>query len=381
MALGIIGTALAGFAEGVGKTGGEYFMRSQLAEEAAKAQELRDERMNEFQRARDVSTNEMAKKREIDADTRKRAPGMLAEANARGIIASRLHGVNQEATDEAAALAGGAAPIKAKTRLSDREEASIRADSLAAEGEMESAHRIRQDVRDIDRIAADERRSDKSLASHERLSQLMNERIVAEGKLNRDQQADLARERMAELAAQFKNQGLSLQSTEKGMFIVDSKDKSVTPLMFEGKQLKSLKDDDGFKTLAAIGNLAKASADVGDMETSKMYLGMAKNVLESRSKEGESPKKPMRPLANFDNPSAEPRRGAPPAREPASPMPDLESGVSNFGPLTSWSTVEKAVRAGDPAAIAYARKRIAAGPGIVGIQPPESLIQLLSAGT
>lgn len=47
------------------------------------------------------------------------------------------------------------------------------------------------------------------------------------------------------------------------------------------------------------------------------------------------------------------------------------------GMLTPWSTVEERVRAGDPKAIAYTRKRLAAGPGIIGVVPPESIVDYM----
>jgi hypothetical protein len=45
--------------------------------------------------------------------------------------------------------------------------------------------------------------------------------------------------------------------------------------------------------------------------------------------------------------------------------------------FTPWSEIERRVREGDPAAIQYARQRIAKGPGIIGISPPQSLIDYL----
>ena len=118
-----------------------------------------------------------------------------------------------------------------------------------------------------------------------KLAQMTNNRISAESKLGREQQLQMHNERMAEMKEQFKNQGLSIQSTTSGIVIVDAKNKTSTPILdAEGKPLKTLGQDDSFKVLGALGNLAKAAADAGDTATSKMYLDLAANVL--KGKEG-----------------------------------------------------------------------------------------------
>ena len=82
MGLGLIGTALAGAAEGLGRSAAplaQYAVSSQLKAESDKAQAMRDERFNE-----------LANQRDINADQRKRAPIIAATKAADGIIASRL---------------------------------------------------------------------------------------------------------------------------------------------------------------------------------------------------------------------------------------------------------------------------------------------------
>ena len=149
--MGLIGHAVAGGMQGFGTAAGGYAKESFLEAERAAAQKLRDERLDEMQRLRDVRTDDMAKAREVAAEERKRAPGIRAARAAEGLISSGVQAVNQGATDEAAALAGGAAPINAQTKLSDKEEARIRARTYAAEGLEDSAFRFSQEARQIDR--------------------------------------------------------------------------------------------------------------------------------------------------------------------------------------------------------------------------------------
>lgn len=63
--------------------------------------------------------------------------------------------------------------------------------------------------------------------------------------------------------------------------------------------------------------------------------------------------------------------------EPNRPAPLPGAGVAQYGPLTPWSTIEAAARAGDPAAIDYARRRNLTGPGLMGTTIPESMREFL----
>ncbi len=239
MARGLIAGALGGLGEGAMQAGrqlGDYASRSAIQSEAAAIQKERDARLEEF-----------ASAREIRQDTR------------------------------------------ADTRLDKTLGATASEGKLGREHSTELAKITDTRIKEEGKAGRDLTR--EQIASHERLAGATNARISAEAKLNREQQLNMHTERMTELKEQFKNQGLSIQNTTSGIVIVDAKNGKSTPVLdAEGKPLKTLNQDDSFKVLGALGNLAKAAADSGNTETSKMYLDMASKVLSGKGGEGDAKK-------------------------------------------------------------------------------------------
>lgn len=266
------GAGFIDIAQGIGAAGRalEPMARDYLAQEAQKA---RDDRLAELQDVRDARMDERAKAREIDAERRKLEPGKRAAEKASVLIAERTAAMNPVLAENADGTTTPAATV------SEREQAAIRAEALAGEGLVNEAMHARQEVRDIDRLGLDTKRHQETLAQAKELATMTDTRIKEEGKLTREHQERLHRERMAEMQAQFKNQGLSIQSTTDGMVLIDAKINKATPIMVDGKQLKQLKEDDSLKLITALGSMAKASAEIGDNDSAKIYLEIAKSAI------------------------------------------------------------------------------------------------------
>ncbi len=170
MALGMLGTALAGGMVGLGESGkqlGEYVSKSQLLEEAAAIQKQRDATLAAIQERRDAAAaaartadvrlgSELANTNAIAADERKRAPAIRAAAAARGLIGDMTREQNTPVPDE---LGGGPVQLPG-TPISERRQLQIRADEAAKEGLSDDERGYRAQIRDIGRDETNERRLD-----------------------------------------------------------------------------------------------------------------------------------------------------------------------------------------------------------------------------
>lgn len=118
----------------------------------------------------------------------------------------------------------------------------------------------------------------------ERLANLTNDRIKDENKLNREQQLNLHKERMAQMNAQFKNMGLSLVATKDGYVVADAKNPSKSqPLLVDGKPVMPSKDyDESLKLVAALGGLARTANEAGDTAGAKQFADMALSLVQGK---------------------------------------------------------------------------------------------------
>lgn len=115
------------------------------------------------------------------------------------------------------------------------------------------------------------------------LAEMTNDRIKEQAQLTRDQQLQLHQERLAQMNAAFKNQGLSILSTKSGVGIVDAKTNSFTPLLgSDGKPLQQLNQDDSFKLITALATSAKAASDSGDIEMAKKFNSIIMDSLNAK---------------------------------------------------------------------------------------------------
>lgn len=266
--MGIITGALQGLGEGLMK-GAEFYGRHLLQQQAEEATAARDQTL--------MALREQA---DIRAEDRKREPYKLAAKDAEGLITKRLADMNPVANDDE----GNPVP---RASLAPGEESRLRAQALRGRGlESDAAvaenNALRAEEADKDRKFRSEE-SDKTLAAHERLAAMTDARVREEAKLTRAQQLELHKERMTEMRSQFRNAGLSVQSTQDGMFIVDARTNKATPLTGpDGKPLKSLREDDSLKMVGALGHLAKSASDTGDSATAKLFLDLATNMVKGR---------------------------------------------------------------------------------------------------
>lgn len=327
--MGIISGALQGLSEGAMK-GMDFYMKSMLQEQAEKAMMSRDERLAALRESADVR-----------AEDRKREPYKQAAAAAEELVGSAVADRNPVAVDDN----GNAMP---RAPLAPGEEQRIRAGAYERAGLPEVASTMRQEgmraeESDKDRLFRSEE-SEKTRSSQEKLATMTNERIKEEGRLTREQQLQLHKERMSEMQAQFRNAGLSVQSTQDGIAVVDAKNKSVTLLKGpDGKPLKTMRDEDSLKMLGALGSLAKAATDAGDMDSAKLYLGIAGSMINKKTggenKPSEADLAKLR--ANSGNPAYakafEEKFGV-----PASTY--LSQGGAKSGTTSSTASVDKSPR-------------------------------------
>lgn len=372
MGLGLIATAMAGGLAGLGagvakgaEAYGEYLARSTLMEEQANIQKLRDERMAE-----------LTEQASIRAEERKRTPYKEAAVRGKGLI------------DAATTLSEDVAGNVTKNE-------PTRAQRLALEAQ------------------AYEESGLPDVGSSRRTEALAAERLDVERESHRERSAQderQHRERMTALERQLKQQGqqIGLESRKLALLEeegkLDRKQKEAIAKAREdylNEKDPDKKHEKGATYLTLLGKVGERYKEISetDVEGTKRTTGYfdtlsGREVPRGGAKGGETTvpqsaieylkknpgtadafrsKYKVDPAQYLKSEPAKPDAAAP------RPRPNPDSGYTRYGPMTPWSDVEKSVRAGDQAAIRYARERIKNGAGAVGINPPQTLLDYMNA--
>lgn len=352
MALGLIGTVMAGAAEGAGRSAAplaKYASDSALQAEAAAVQKARDETLAEIQRQRDERLHGQNVSMEKDV----RQPFQREQQQA-GF--AHAEGMQDRGFEHAESMQGRGFEH--------------------AEGMQATQQAFQAEQSELQRNLTREQ-----IASHERVAAGNNA-----------------------VSLQVAKMGGSVQQDKEGKFFMVGKDGTTKPIMDPNdatKQLSGFKDlspaakayvetikaqlvDLDRQEIAAAGNQATLTkigerrAALTREQLNVLTVGIAE-AGKGRAPAAEPANRP--PLSSFGGP----RPATTPAKGGATnggtanegPRPNVDAGVSAYGPLTPWDTIEKQARAGDQAAIQYAKERIAKGPGIIGVTPPESLTKFL----
>lgn len=241
LGLGIVGGAMQGVGVGGNQFAG-FMEKSQLQQEAAQIQQMRDERLSELRKG------EMSYEQDL-----KRKPYIEAAGAVDKFKATPAY---DDATDSARP--------RSPAEVRDYEKGEYKKRGL-----IETA------------MTMDEHDRTRDLSRD--LAHMTDERIREEGQLNREQQLTLHRERMAEIKGQAKNAGLSVQQTEQGLAIVNASTKEVTLLKdpTDGKPLKGAKQEDSLAVIKSIGELAK-SMETTNPEMAKKLGDIAIGVLSGK---------------------------------------------------------------------------------------------------
>lgn len=255
---GLIAGAMAGGGEGLMRAGaqyGDYLSKSTLQSEAAEIMKERDARLSELRKGEMTFDQDLKRKPFIEAAAEvDQAKGGTVDADMMGTQRPR-----------------NAAEMREVEKGAYKKRGLIN-EAMAMEGQ------------DITREEAGKGRD-----LQRELSRLADERIRSEGQLNREQQLQLHRERMAEIKSQAKNVGLSVQATEQGLAIVNASDKSITVLKDEdGNPIRAAKQEDSIAVVKAIGELAK-SMETTNPEMAKRLGDLAIGVLSTKTGRDLSP--------------------------------------------------------------------------------------------
>lgn len=261
--MGLIAGAMAGAGEGAMRAGtqyGDYLSKSALQEEAAKIMSARDIALSELRKGEMTFDQDLKRKPYADA---------AAEADAARTGTVDADNMGTQRPRNAAEIRDAEKNAYAKRGLIDA--------------------KLQMEGHDITREEAGKGRD-----LQRELAKLTDERIRSEGELSREQQLTLHRERMAEMREQFKNAGLSIQQTDKGLAVVNARDGTSTFLKDEdGKPLKAAKQEDSLAVVKSLGELSKAMMESGQPEMAKKLGDIALGVLSGKTGKDLSPQAPQ----------------------------------------------------------------------------------------